>query len=151
MPRPVLIAASALATGCQVGTLESGEWGKLRYFGELTGTPVFRIDDEATQPLELIPPISDRDGNVYVIYEDINGNSIVYVGQALSGWSKGCPAGEEPLPHATASEAQVHGFLGTSDSMAWYWTGDALAQVNGNTGECKQIIELRSGDKLLFG
>ena len=54
MPRPVLIAASGLAAGCQVGTLESGEWGKLRYFGELTGTPEFRIDDEATHPLELL-------------------------------------------------------------------------------------------------
>ncbi|MEC8191376.1 MAG: hypothetical protein VX127_01495 [Myxococcota bacterium] len=141
MLRPVLIAAPALIVGCQAGTLESGEWGKLRYFGELTGTPEARIDDESLEPLKLIPPASDRDGNVYVLYEDINGNSIVYVGQALSGWSKGCPAGEEPLPHASANDAQIHGFLGTSDTMAWYWTGDALAQVNGTTGECKQILD----------
>ena len=142
MTRPFLLAATAMTVGCQAGTLESGDWGTLRYFGELTGSPEARLDeDDSDLRLELIPPTSDRDGNVYVMYEDINGNSIVYVGHALSGWSKGCPAGEEPLPHATATEAQVHGFLGTSDSKAWYWTGDALAQVNGKTGECKQILD----------
>ncbi len=141
--RYALISATLLASmGCKSGTLESGEWGTLRYFGELAGAPDARLDPTDTDlKLELIPPTSDRDGNVYVMYEDVNGNSIVYVGQSLSGWSKGCPAGEEPLPHATAEDAQVHGFLGTSQSMAWYWTGDALAQVNGNTGECKQILD----------
>lgn len=136
------MAALASSVGCQSGTLESGDWGTLRYFGELVGTPEARLDgSESDLPLELFPPTSDRDGNVYVLYEDINGNSIVYVGQALSGWSKGCPAGEDPLPHAGPDEPQVHGFLGTSDSKAWYWTGDGLAQVTGSTGECKQILD----------
>lgn len=136
------MAAMAASVGCKSGTLESGDWGTLRYFGELVGTPESRLDgSESDLPLELFPPTSDRDGNVYVLYEDINGNSIVYVGQALSGWSKGCPAGEEPLPHAGPDEPQVHGFLGTSDSKAWYWTGDGLAQVTGSTGECKQILD----------
>ena len=45
----------------------------------------------------MYPPISDRDGNVYVLYEEPTGSSVVYVGEALGGWSKGCPAGEEML------------------------------------------------------
>jgi hypothetical protein len=141
MRHSFLITAAAVTMGCKSGTLESGEWGTLRYFGEPTGSPEARIDDENEPLLELIPPTSDRDGNVYVLYEDINGNSIVYVGQSLSGWSKGCPADEEPLPHAGPQEPQIHGFLGTSDSRAWYWTGDAIVQASGNTGECKQILD----------
>jgi len=142
MRNPLLLAALGLSTGCHSGTLSSGEWGTLRYFGELVGVPSARLEEGDGQPLlELIPPRSDRQGNVYVLYEDINGNSVVYVGESLGGWSKGCPAGEDPLPHAEATDPQVHGFLGSSDEMAWYWAGDALVQVSGETGECKQILD----------
>jgi len=122
--------------------LETGEWGTLRYFGELVGVSTSRFDAEVdTDLLEVYPPTSDRNGNVYVLYEEPTGGSVVYVGESLGGWSKGCPAGEEMLPNGDVTEPQVHGFLGTSDDMAWYWAGDALVQVSGNTGACKQILD----------
>jgi hypothetical protein len=132
-----------LATGgCKSGTLESGEWGKLRYFGELVGVaPLLDTDEDLQLPLVLIPPVSDRDGNVYVLHQRTTNDAVVYVGQALGGWSRGCPPGEQPLPHVVDDEAHVHGFLGTAESMAWFWAGDALVQVSGETGECKQVLD----------
>jgi hypothetical protein len=132
-----------LATGgCKSGTLESGEWGKLRYFGELVGiAPLLDTDDDLQLPLVLIPPVSDRDGNVYVLHQRTTNDAAVYVGQALGGWSRGCPPGEEPLPNAVDGDAYVHGFLGTAETTAWFWAGDALVQVSGETGECKQVLD----------
>jgi hypothetical protein len=130
------------SAGCRTGLLENGEWGTLRYFGELAGVAPSRFDSDNAQPvMELIPPISDRNGNTYVLYEEPTGGSVVYVGEALGGWSKGCPAGEEMLPNVDVTEAQVRGFLGASDDMAWFWAGDALVQVSGETGACKQILD----------
>jgi len=91
--------------------------------------------------LEVYPPASDRDGNLYVLYEEPTGGSVVYVGESLGGWSKGCPPGEEMLPNRDVTAPQIHGFLGTSDSMAWFWAGDGLVQVSGETGACKQILD----------
>ncbi len=128
--------------GCKSGTLESGEWGTLRYFGELEGiAPVRESVDDLQQPLVLVPPVSDRDGNIYVLHEQITKDAVVYVGDPYGGWSRGCPPYEDPLPNALQSEPQAHGFLGTSQDMAWFWSGDALVQVSGTTGECKQVID----------
>ena len=140
--RASILLAFLATGGCKSGTLESGEWGKLRYFGELVGVaPLLDTDDDLQLPLVLIPPVSDRDGNVYVLHQRTTNDSAVYVGQALGGWSRGCPPGEEPLPHTVAGDAYVHGFLGTADSTAWFWAGDALVQVSGDTGECKQVLD----------
>jgi hypothetical protein len=131
-----------LLAGCKSGTLESGEWGSLRYFGELTGVaPVLDTEEDLQLPLVLIPPVSDRDGNVYILHERTTKDSAVYVGQSLGGWSRGCPPDEEPLPHAVPGEAHVHGFLGTSEASAWFWAGDALVHVSGTTGECRQVLD----------
>ena len=77
-----MLAGLTGTVGCKSGLLNSGEWGTLRYFGELTGIPEVEWDEEDNNEalLELIPPISDRNGNIYVLYEDPNGDSVVYVG-----------------------------------------------------------------------
>ena len=139
----ILLAALSAAVGCESGLLQSGEWGTLRYFGELTGVPLSKIDDDSADqiPLSLIPPVSDRDGNVYVLYEDPDGDSVVYVGNARRGWSPGCQAYENDLPHTDASVTNIHGFLGTSEDAAWFWAGDALVEVSGTTGQCHQILD----------
>lgn len=128
-----LLAGLAGTVGCKTGLLEPGEWGQFRYFGELEGAP----------PMRLLPPMSDRDGNVYVLYEDFNGYSTVYTGQALGGWSVGCQPHELPLDEVSHvdGDLNVHGFLGTSQNEAWYWAGDALVHVSGSTGQCKQILD----------
>ena len=138
----LLSLALPISAGCRTGLLETGEWGTFRYFGELVGVAPARFDAEEGQPmLEVYPPASDRAGNLYVLYEEPTGGSVVYVGEALGGWSKGCPPGEEMLPNRDVTEPQIHGFLGTSDTMAWFWAGDGLIQVSGETGACKQILD----------
>lgn len=137
----ILIPALMAVSGCNSGLLEPGEWGKLRYFGELTGVPVASSPDNEDIPLTLIPPVSDRAGNVYVLYEDPDGDSVAYVGNARKGWSPGCQAYENDLPHSSADTTNLHGFLGTSDETAWYWAGDALVEVSGKTGQCHQILD----------
>ena len=140
--RPLIFLSLLSSAGCKSGTLGSGEWGTLRYFGELGGVvPVRATDDDLQEPLVLLPPTTDRDGNIYILHEQVTKDAVIYVGDPYGGWSRGCPPGEDPLPNAAQTDPHVHGFLGTSQDMAWFWAGDALVQVSGTTGECKQVID----------
>ncbi len=126
-----LLAILAGTTGCKSGLLDAGEWGTFRYFAELEGEV----------PMRLVPPISDRDGNVYVLYEDNVGDSVVYTGQFLGGWSTGCQPHELPLDDEADGKTSLHGFMGASDDRAWFWAGDALVEVDGSTGQCTQVLD----------
>ena len=126
-----LLAILAGTTGCKSGLLDAGEWGAFRYFAELEGEV----------PMRLVPPISDRDGNVYVLYEDNVGDSVVYTGQFLGGWSTGCQPHELPLDDEADGKTSLHGFMGASDDRAWFWAGDALVEVDGSTGQCTQVLD----------
>jgi hypothetical protein len=106
--------------------LEPGEWGTFRYFGQLDGET----------PMRILPPITDRDGNVYVLHGKPSWmGSTVYVGHHLGGWSGGCEMhkGENPTEI-------LHGFVGRAQDRAWWWSGLALGKVSGNTGMCQQIV-----------
>ncbi len=115
----VLLACS----GCGE-VLAPGQWGTFRYFGQLAGET----------PMRLIPPATDRDGNVYVLYGlDQWHGSRVYVGHHLGGWTGGCEV------HKEASQA-LHGFVGTATDRAWWWSGYAMGAVSGETGSCRKIL-----------
>ena len=123
-----VVAAAALAvllaaTGCGE-MLAPGEWGTFRYFGQLGGET----------PMRLVPPISDRDGNVYVLYGHLQWQgSSLYVGHHLGGWTGGCELHKGELQ-------ELHGFVGTATDRAWWWSGFALGAVSGETGSCHQIL-----------
>lgn len=121
-----LLAAALVAlptTGC-ISYLQPGQFGLLRYFGEVVGGP----------PLNLIPPITDRNGNVYVLYgaRDLI-NVEAFVGKASGGWSSGCTVDK-------ADGRGAHGWVGFSTDRAWYWAGDQLVQVTGSTGSCQAVL-----------
>ena len=81
LARSVLVLVLGL-TGC-IDYLEPGEVGAVRYFGEVRSTP--------GEPLPLLPPISDRDGNYYVLSGARDLRQVtVFTGQAGGGWSSGC-------------------------------------------------------------
>lgn len=102
-----------------------GEWGVLRYFGEIEGTA----------PLRLIPPITDREGNVYVLYGNrTRAEAAVYVGRAAGGWTSGCEIHK-------GDDRGVHGWAGHDASRAWYSSGDGLVEVNGGTGACHLLLD----------
>jgi hypothetical protein len=122
-PRALLALAVALA-GC-VDYLDPGEHGVMRYFGEVRG--------EA--PLALLPPIADRDGNLYVLYGGRElGTALAFVGHAGGGWTSGCAL------HKGDSRG-AHFWIGRAEDRAWYWSGDALVEVTGATGSCKAVLD----------
>lgn len=104
--------------------LESGEWGQIRYFGEIGGEV----------PMRLLPPITDRNGNVYVAYGDrVRSDTAVWVGRNSGGWNNACKVHR--------GEFGVHGFIGRSDDEAWLWTGDAMVHIWGNSGTCHELLD----------
>lgn len=126
--------ALLLASGCGQ-TLAPGSWGTFRYFGDILGEP----------PMRLLPPLTDRDGNIYVLYGDPGrADTQVFVGRVDRGWSGGCSAHRGIYG--------LHGFLGRSTDRVWYWSGDALVEVDGKTGACNQILrdDPVSGTELSF-
>ncbi|HEU5057738.1 MAG TPA: hypothetical protein VFU21_14495 [Kofleriaceae bacterium] len=131
-----LIAAALVALGGCVDTLEPGEHGVMRYFGEVRGAP----------PLALLPPIADRDGNVYVLYgaRELS-TALAFVGHAGGGWTGGCSL------HKGDSRG-AHFWVGRAQDRAWYWSGDALVEVDGGTGSCKLVLDKdpASNTDLLF-
>ena len=118
----VFILAAALLSGC-AAELAPGEWGTFRYFGEIRGE----------SPMRLIPPITDREGNIYVLYGDRDrAENAVYVGSSLGGWSGGCQAHRGTFG--------IHGFVGRATDRVWFWSGDALAVADGGTGSCREVL-----------
>lgn len=125
MRRALLLTALAVvAVGC-VEPLDAGEWGTLRYFGEIQGSV----------PLRLIPPTSDRAGNVYVLYgAPDRSEAQAFVGHVAGGWSSGCSLHEDDTRGA-------HGWVGRAEAQAWYWSGEALVAVSGERGDCHFVLD----------
>ena len=106
--------------------LAPGELGRLRYVGNVRGE---------TPALPLVPPISDRDGNAYVLYGDVGVlETELFVGLAAGGWTGGCTRTE-------GTQFGVHGFVGRSQNRAWYWSGEALVAVTPEVGTCSRVLE----------
>ncbi len=132
--RHVLPLLLFLTVGCGE-PLAPGQWGTFRYFGQIPGEGSLR----------LLPPLSDRDGDVYVVYGARDRtDTTVYVGHHLGGWSGGCAS------HRGAFG--VHGLIGRATDRAWIWSGDGLFAVSGVTGDCHEILanDPVSGTTLLF-
>jgi hypothetical protein len=122
--RSLAVLALLAASGC-VNFLDPGDYGTPRYLGEVRG--------EA--PLTMIPPVSDREGNVYVLYGARDENEVkVFVGHAGGGWSDQCG-------HHRGDEHGIHGWIGRAGKRAWYWSGDALVEVSGLQGSCTEVLE----------
>jgi hypothetical protein len=133
-PRALALALP-LAAGC-AQTLEPGEYGTFRYAGVVKGQV----------PLKLLPPLSDRAGNAYVLYGALDELEVrLFVGHAGGGWSGGCEI-------TAGTDFGVHGWVGRSERRAWYWSGDALVAASGLTGGCHRVLETdpASGAKLRF-
>jgi hypothetical protein len=125
--RRVVFLAAALALGGCIDYLPPGEHGVLRYFGEVRGDA----------PLPLLPPITDRDGNAYVIYgaPDQTTELDVFAGSANGGWFAGCDVLRNQVVNLGARM-----WVGAARSRAWYWAGEGLVQMSGRTGSCRIVL-----------
>lgn len=105
-------------------TLDNGDLGNVRYFGLIPG--------EA--PMRLLPPVTDRNGNIYVAYGDRErSDTEVWVGRHSGGWKNACKLHR--------GDFGVHGFVGMSDNDAWLWTGDAIVHIWGDSGTCHEVLD----------
>lgn len=106
-------------------TLDPGEFGTLRYFGN--------VPDDA--PLSMVPPLADRAGNLYVLFGDIvRTDTTAFIGYAAGGWSGACPL-------TRGSAVGLHGWVGVGRERAWYWSGDGLFGLRGATGDCRELLK----------
>lgn len=115
-----------------VSAPEPGEFGKFRYVGNVRGEP----------PLDVLPPLSDRDGNAYVLYGSLDSleSPELFIGFASGGWVGGCNVTETTSVIPGGPIYGLHGWVGRAQSRAWYWAGEALVGGNGQTGGCGRIL-----------
>ncbi len=117
-----LIAILLTTTSC-VEELALGEFATPRYVTNMRGDV----------PLRAVPPISDRNGNVYVLYGHINfRDTQAYAGKRVSGWKKGCPGHRGDF-------FGLHGWIGRAQDRAWYWSGEALVEIAANEDTCRLL------------
>jgi hypothetical protein len=127
--------AVCLLAGC-VPEPAPGQWGLFRYVGNVRGSA----------PLQLAPPISDRDGNAYVLYGAIDLlEARLFIGSRVGGWSGSCTV-------TFGNDFGVHGFVGRGQHRAWYWSGEALVVASGRSSGCERLLENdpSSGARLAF-
>jgi hypothetical protein len=116
-----LVAAGS--SGC-IEYLEPGDLGTPRYFAEVRGDV----------PLRMTPPLSDREGNVYVPYGDKSYlYPKIYVGHLGGGWTGKC------VEHR-GDASGFNGWIGRGSNRAWYWSGHSIVEISGKTGGCEQIL-----------
>jgi len=130
----LLAAACLIQTACSP-PLSPGEWGNLRYFDEVRGET----------PMDLLPPATDRFGNVYVLFGNRGRtDTTVWVGHSDGGWSGGCSAHRGSFG--------IHGFVGRTDERMWYWAGNSLVEVRSNLGSCSEVLSTDpvSGAEMYF-
>jgi hypothetical protein len=85
-----------------------------------------------------VPPITDRNGNIYVVTGAIDTAGTaqpgqIYVGGTRGGWTSACATGFGP-------DGVGAGWIGAVDDKAWLWTHAAIIQID-TTGKCTTILD----------
>ena len=122
---PLGLAAGVASTLSCVAPLGQGEIGTPRIAGIVRGAA----------PLAAAPPVSDRDGNVYLLTgTDTPLNVQVFVGQRGGGFSSGCRL-------TKGDRFGAHGWVGFDQSRSFYWSGLQLVSVTGFSGDCHRVLD----------
>ncbi|MBW2459691.1 MAG: hypothetical protein JRI68_34695 [Deltaproteobacteria bacterium] len=134
-----LLTALALdTTGC-IEELLPGEFGNFRYVDIYRGAP---------PALGLYPPVSDRDGNAYVLWNGLEleeehavSEVRLNVGHAGGGWTGSCYLDPpQPQDPQFPSDHIFHGFVGRAQGRAWFWMDQWLTGASGRTGGCFGVL-----------
>lgn len=115
----------ALGSGGCIEYLEPGELGQFRYLGDYVAEEAF-----------LFPrPVADRNGSVYAMMgsRDLAQTEATVGYPSGGGWRGRCAV------HQNVDRG-LHGWLDTSVNRAWYWSGDALVEVDGLNSDCRQVL-----------
>jgi hypothetical protein len=120
------LAALSLAGGATscASTLSDGELGTPRVVGTLRGAP----------PMDVLPPVSDRAGNVYVLAGKRTVPEVsVFIGRAGGGFTSGCTL-------TKGDRLGPLGWVGFGQDRQWYWSGGALVAVTA-FGDCRRVLD----------
>jgi len=132
----LVVLCGLLATACP-SEPTSGEYGTFRFAGRARGKA----------PLNLLPPVTDRSGNIYVAYGGVTlpGETEIFVGKVGGGWTSGCSL-------TKGDKFGIHGWIGFDEEHQWYWSGDALISVSGESADCHRVLDRDPGTdvNLLF-
>ncbi len=119
----MIVVACALEVSCP-GPPEVGEYGRFRYVGRTIG--------EA--PLPLLPPVADGSGTVYTLAGDIKLPQVTaFVSRVGGGEVGGCT-------FTKGDSFGAHGWVGFTQDKQFYWSGDALVEMN-SFGNCRRVLD----------
>jgi len=127
--------ATAVASASCASTLTEGQLGTPRFIGTLRGAP----------PMDVLPPVSDRAGNLYILAGAREAPDVaVFVGRAGGGFTTGCKL-------TKGDRLGPLGWVGFGQDRQWYWSGGALVAVTSN-GDCRRVLDRDplSGSDLTF-
>jgi hypothetical protein len=120
-----LLALLALGASSCSDTLAAGDWGTLRFLGRVKGKP----------PLAVLPPVSDRSGNLYTLYGALGLPEVsAFVAHAAGG-------SVQPCALTKGDVFGAHGWVGFADDRAWYWSGEWLVVVPAYYG-CEPVLRV---------
>jgi len=130
----VAIATVVSSLSCAT-TLTEGELATPRFLGTLRGAP----------PMDVLPPVSDRAGNLYVLAGTRGAPDVaVYVARAGGGVTTGCKL-------TKGDRFGPLGWVGFAQDRQWYWSGGALIAMTWGGG-CRRVLDRDpvSGSDLTF-
>lgn len=128
MARPIgwlSLGLAAFFNGGCIEYLEPGELGQFRYLGDYVAEESFLFSR----------PVADRNGSVYAMM----GSRELAQTEATVGYPSGGGWRGRCAVHQNVDRG-LHGWLDTTVDTAWYWSGDALVEVDGLNSNCKQVL-----------
>ncbi|GAC1351275.1 MAG: hypothetical protein NVSMB1_02720 [Polyangiales bacterium] len=140
--RRVLVCAAlavvAVVPQACLDTPAPGSWGKFRYAGNVKGAV----------PLNLLPPISDRNGGIYemagaLTVPDVDG----FIGPFGSSWAH---CGNR----TRGDRFGLHGWVGFSQDKSYIWSGDGIYLLAAGLPNsfCGEVLggDPTSGSQLIY-
>lgn len=87
----------------------------------------------------VLPPMTDRAGNLYVVtgMPDSSGSpqpGTAHTGGARGGWSEGCSTG-------SGAHGGARGWIGATDGRGWLWTKTAIIELDVPSGTCTTKLD----------
>ncbi len=128
----VMLAIGLASCGDALG---DGTYGTFRFIGRVKGTA----------PLAVLPPISDRTGNIYTLYGSI------LLPETAAFVSKVAGSSGQTCTLTKGDNFGAHGWSGFAEDRAWYWSGFALVSVTA-VGGCDRVLDVdpQTNADLLF-
>ena len=100
--------------------------------------------------MTLLPPASDREGNVYVLFGSLDDTDVrAWIGHAAGGWASPV-GGEQQCGFLKSTEFGAHGWVGYGRAEFWYWSSNVLVRLADESCSPVLSIDPATGSNLSF-